>query len=95
MGDGKAVTEGAAAMPSPSAGTCSSTSYLHSSRRRDPRTSTSIRSITDIVGVAAGVARRSSITAPVAVGAGVACHSNSPTAPAGEDASCSIKGGVV
>ena len=91
MGDGKAVTEGAAAMPSPSSGTCSSTSYLHSSRSRDPRTSTSIRSITDIV----GVARRSSITVPVAVGAGGACHSNSPTAPAGEDASCIIKGGVV
>ena len=95
MGDGETVAEGAAAMTSPSAGTCPSISYLHSTRSRDPSTSTSISSITGIVEVAAGVARRGSITAPVTVEAGVVCHSNSPAAPAGEDASCIIKGGVV
>ena len=95
MGDGETVAEGAVAMTSPSAQTYSSTSYLHSSRIRDPSTSTSIISIIGIVGVAAGVARSSSITAPVTVGAGAAWHSSSPTAPAGEDASCIIKEGVV
>ena len=83
------------AMISLSIGTSSSTSYLHSSRRRAPRTSSSISSIPGIVGVAAGVARRGIITAPVTLGAGVACQSNSPTAPTGEDASFIIERGVV
>ena len=92
MRAGKAAVEGAAAMTSLGAGNSSSTSYLHSSRRRAPLTSSSIPGI---VGVAAGVARRGIITAPVTVGAGVACHSNSPTAPAGEDASFILERGVV
>ena len=95
MGAGKAAVEGAAAMTSLSAGTSSSTSYLHSSRSRAPPTSSSISSIPGIMGVVAGVARRGITTAPVTVGAGVACQSNSPTAPAGEDASFIIERGVV
>ena len=94
-GAGKAAVEGAAAMISLSIGTSSSTSYLHSSRRHAPRTSSSISSIPGIVGVAAGVARRGIITAPVTGGTGVACQSNSPTAPTGEDASFIIERGVV
>ena len=73
-------------MTSPSAGTGSSTIYLHS-------TSSSRSSVLGIVGVAARAARCSSITTPVTVGARAACHSNSSTVPAGEDAIGIIKGG--
>ena len=64
---------------SPSAGSGSSTSYLRCSSSRSPSTRSSRSSIPSVVGVVAGAARRSSITAPVTVGAGLACHSNSPT----------------
>ena len=91
---GKGETaEEAAVMTSRSAETGSSTGYLHSSRSGDPSTSSSIRSIPGIVGVTAGVVRHSSITAPVTVRAGAACHSNFSTVPAGEEANCIIKGG--
>ena len=83
------------AMTSLSAGTGSSTSYLHSNSNRNPGTSSRRRSIPGIVGVAAGAAHRSSITRPVMVGARATCHSNSPTRPTGKNASCIIKERVV
>ena len=52
------------AMTSPSAGTGSSTSYLHSSSSRNPSTSTIRSNILGIMGVAAGAGRRNSIMAP-------------------------------
>ena len=75
-----------------SAATGSSTSYLHSSSSRNPSTNSRRSSFPGIVGVAAGASHHSSITTPVTGGARVACHSNSPTLPAGKDASCTIKG---
>ena len=82
-------------MTSSSAGTGSSTSYLHSSSNRNPSTTGSRSSFSGIMGMAAGAARRSSNTVPVTAGAGAACHRNSPTLSAGENASCIIKGGLV
>ena len=81
-------------MTSPSAGTGSSTIYLHSTSSRNLITSSSKSSILGIVRVAARAACRS-ITAPVTVGAGAACHINSSTVPVGEDAIGIIKEGVV
>ena len=52
------------AMTSPSAGTGSSVSYLHSSSSRNPSTSTIRSNILGIMGVTAGAARRNSIMAP-------------------------------
>ena len=80
-------------MTSSSAGTASSTTYLHSSSSRNLSTTSSRNSFPGIVGIAAGAARRSITTVPVMAEAGTACHRNSPTMFAGKDASCIIKGG--
>ena len=81
-------------MTTSSAGTGSSTSYLHNSSSRNPSTNRSRSSFPGFMGEAAGASHPSSITTPVTVGDEAACHNNSPTAPAGKDASCTIKGRV-
>ena len=86
-----ARTKTSMVITSSSAGTGSSTSYLHSRSSRNPSTSSSRSSFPGIVGMAAGATRRSSITVPVTGGAGAACLRNSPTV---SDASCIIKEGV-
>ena len=78
-----------------SAGTGSSTSYLHSSSSRNPSINSSRSSFPGILGVAAGASHHSSITTSVTVWAGAACRSNSPIVPAGKDGSCTIKGRAI